>query len=182
MQTAGVLAGLPPRRAAARAAVGLRASGGPGLACFQHLRLAAPCGRRGRVGCAEPAPRRGRQGVVPAVTSELFGLQHFATNYALTQLGPAAGARPRPGHMQRKELHASRLPLCVAELPLQLGQRPAAPVPVDPTMLSLPLQVAHSDSGRPSSVTRACGQASGTGGPSCGQSGRLVGARMLCIR
>ena len=34
------------------------------------------------------------QGVVPAVTSELFGLQHFATNYALTQLGPAAGTQP----------------------------------------------------------------------------------------
>ncbi|KAK9831891.1 hypothetical protein WJX81_006335 [Elliptochloris bilobata] len=34
----------------------------------------------------------GFQGVVPAVTSELFGLQHFATNYALTQLGPAAGS------------------------------------------------------------------------------------------
>lgn len=33
------------------------------------------------------------QGVVPAVTSELFGLQHFATNYALTQLGPAAGTQ-----------------------------------------------------------------------------------------
>ena len=36
------------------------------------------------------------QGVVPAVTSELFGLQHFATNYALTQLGPAAGTQPHP--------------------------------------------------------------------------------------
>lgn len=33
----------------------------------------------------------GFQGVVPAITSEIFGLQNFATNYAMVQLGPAAG-------------------------------------------------------------------------------------------
>ena len=33
----------------------------------------------------------GLQGVCPAVASELFGLKHFATNYALIQLGPALG-------------------------------------------------------------------------------------------
>lgn len=33
----------------------------------------------------------GFQGVVPAITSEIFGLQNFATNYAMIQLGPAAG-------------------------------------------------------------------------------------------
>lgn len=33
----------------------------------------------------------GFQGLVPAITSEIFGLQHFATNYAMIQLGPAAG-------------------------------------------------------------------------------------------
>lgn len=33
----------------------------------------------------------GFQGVVPAITSEIFGLQHLATNYAMLQLGPAAG-------------------------------------------------------------------------------------------
>lgn len=33
----------------------------------------------------------GFQGVVPAIASEVFGLQHFATNYAMIQLGPAAG-------------------------------------------------------------------------------------------
>ena len=32
------------------------------------------------------------QGLVPAVTSELFGLENFATNYAIIMLGPAAGA------------------------------------------------------------------------------------------
>ena len=32
-----------------------------------------------------------RQGIAPAVTSELFGLQHFATNYAIIQMGPALG-------------------------------------------------------------------------------------------
>eukprot|EP00884_Botryococcus_braunii_P011944 jgi/Botrbrau1/20750/Bobra.0058s0078.1 len=34
----------------------------------------------------------GMQGVVPAVTSEIFGLRNFATNYALVQLGPATGS------------------------------------------------------------------------------------------
>ena len=34
----------------------------------------------------------GMQGIVPAITSELFGMQHFATNYSLMQLGPATGA------------------------------------------------------------------------------------------
>ena len=29
---------------------------------------------------------------MPAVTSELFGLENFATNYAIIMLGPAAGA------------------------------------------------------------------------------------------
>lgn len=33
------------------------------------------------------------QGLVPAVTSELFGLDNFATNYAIIMLGPAAGAQ-----------------------------------------------------------------------------------------
>ena len=33
----------------------------------------------------------GFQGVVPAITSEIFGLRNFATNYAMVQLGPAAG-------------------------------------------------------------------------------------------
>lgn len=33
----------------------------------------------------------GFQGVVPAITSEIFGLRNFATNYAMIQLGPAAG-------------------------------------------------------------------------------------------
>ncbi len=33
-----------------------------------------------------------QQGLVPAVTSELFGLENFATNYAIIMLGPAAGA------------------------------------------------------------------------------------------
>lgn len=36
----------------------------------------------------------GIQGVVPAVTSEIFGLRSFATNYALVQLGPATGTSP----------------------------------------------------------------------------------------
>ena len=36
--------------------------------------------------------QRGEQGLVPAVTSELFGLENFATNYAIIMLGPAAGA------------------------------------------------------------------------------------------
>ena len=35
----------------------------------------------------------GFQGIVPAITSELFGMAHFATNYSLQQLGPALGAR-----------------------------------------------------------------------------------------
>lgn len=34
----------------------------------------------------------GFQGITPAITSEIFGLRNFATNYALVQLGPAAGA------------------------------------------------------------------------------------------
>ncbi|KAK9818432.1 hypothetical protein WJX72_012528 [[Myrmecia] bisecta] len=34
----------------------------------------------------------GFQGLTPAVTSELFGLQNFATNYALVQLGSALGS------------------------------------------------------------------------------------------
>lgn len=34
----------------------------------------------------------GFQGVVPAITSEIFGLRNFATNYAMIQLGPAAGS------------------------------------------------------------------------------------------
>lgn len=38
----------------------------------------------------------GMQGVCPAVASELFGLKHFATNYALIQLGPAAGSSGLP--------------------------------------------------------------------------------------
>jgi len=33
----------------------------------------------------------GFQGVVPAITSEIFGLRNFATNYAMVQLGPAVG-------------------------------------------------------------------------------------------
>ncbi len=32
------------------------------------------------------------QGITPAITSELFGLQNFATNYAIIQMGPAMGA------------------------------------------------------------------------------------------
>ena len=41
----------------------------------------------------------GFQGIVPAITSELFGMAHFATNYSLQQLGPALGARqPRASH------------------------------------------------------------------------------------
>lgn len=31
------------------------------------------------------------QGITPAITSELFGLQNFATNYAIVQMGPALG-------------------------------------------------------------------------------------------
>ena len=38
----------------------------------------------------------GFQGVVPAITSEIFGLRNFATNYAMVQLGPAAGGLLRP--------------------------------------------------------------------------------------
>ena len=38
----------------------------------------------------------GFQGVVPAITSEIFGLRNFATNYAMVQLGPAAGELLRP--------------------------------------------------------------------------------------
>ena len=38
----------------------------------------------------------GLQGVCPAVASELFGLKHFATNYALIQLGPALGNTLNP--------------------------------------------------------------------------------------
>lgn len=36
----------------------------------------------------------GIQGVVPAITSEIFGLKSLATNYALLQLGPACSAFP----------------------------------------------------------------------------------------
>lgn len=36
------------------------------------------------------------QGMVPAVTSELFGLNTFATNYAIIMLGPAVGAQQNP--------------------------------------------------------------------------------------
>jgi MFS family permease len=34
----------------------------------------------------------GMQGITPAITSELFGLQNFATNYAIVQMGPALGS------------------------------------------------------------------------------------------
>jgi hypothetical protein len=34
----------------------------------------------------------GMQGITPAITSELFGLQNFATNYAIIQMGPALGS------------------------------------------------------------------------------------------
>jgi hypothetical protein len=33
------------------------------------------------------------QGITPAITSELFGLQNFATNYAIIQMGPALGTQ-----------------------------------------------------------------------------------------
>ena len=35
------------------------------------------------------------QGITPAITSELFGLQNFATNYAIIQMGPALGTQMR---------------------------------------------------------------------------------------
>lgn len=35
----------------------------------------------------------GMQGMAPAITSEIFGMTHFATNYSLLQLGPAVGVR-----------------------------------------------------------------------------------------
>lgn len=34
----------------------------------------------------------GMQGIAPAITSELFGLENFATNYAIIQAGPALGS------------------------------------------------------------------------------------------
>ncbi|KAK9813424.1 hypothetical protein WJX73_007856 [Symbiochloris irregularis] len=34
----------------------------------------------------------GMQGIAPAITSEIFGMTHFATNYSLLQLGPAIGS------------------------------------------------------------------------------------------
>lgn len=34
----------------------------------------------------------GMQGITPAITSELFGLENFATNYAIIQAGPAVGS------------------------------------------------------------------------------------------
>mmetsp|Transcript_14199 Transcript_14199/g.42879 ORF Transcript_14199/g.42879 Transcript_14199/m.42879 type:complete len:728 (-) Transcript_14199:369-2552(-) len=34
----------------------------------------------------------GMQGITPAITSELFGLENFATNYAIIQAGPAIGS------------------------------------------------------------------------------------------
>ena len=37
----------------------------------------------------------GMQGLAPAITSEIFGMTHFATNYSLLQLGPATGAQHR---------------------------------------------------------------------------------------
>ena len=43
----------------------------------------------------------GFQGVVPAITSEIFGLRNFATNYAMVQLGPAAG-NPMESHTFQK--------------------------------------------------------------------------------
>ena len=37
----------------------------------------------------------GMQGLAPAITSEIFGMTHFATNYSLLQLGPAVGESSR---------------------------------------------------------------------------------------
>lgn len=33
----------------------------------------------------------GTQGIAPAITSEIFGMTHFATNYSMLQMGPAIG-------------------------------------------------------------------------------------------
>lgn len=47
----------------------------------------------------------GFQGVVPAITSEIFGLRHFATNYAMVQLGPAVGKlQPQLKQQTRRRL------------------------------------------------------------------------------
>lgn len=34
----------------------------------------------------------GTQGIAPAITSEIFGMTHFATNYSMLQMGPAIGS------------------------------------------------------------------------------------------
>ena len=53
----------------------------------------------------------GFQGLVPAVTSELFGMAHFATNYSLQQLGPAAGGAREFPACQKLGLGAAALQL-----------------------------------------------------------------------
>jgi hypothetical protein len=60
-----------------------------------------------------------QQGLVPAVTSELFGLENFATNYAMIMLGPAAGAQAcllpqlQPSRLQHARSLFQRLAICL---------------------------------------------------------------------